>query len=114
MNKTVMSTKQVTTVLFEMEDNAKLKFLIKYGHELTIMARSAYAFKSEEVSNPKLLREINEISYRVFQAIKELEENIDEKLSFEGLSHWILCQEQKLDIQRVSMDTFNRTIQKCK
>ena len=109
-----MSIEQVRTELSEMKDSARLKFLIKYGHELTIMARDAYVFQSEEVLNPKLLRGINEILHRVFQAIRELEEKSEEKFSFEGLPHWISCQERDLDIQKASMNAINRVIQKCK
>lgn len=84
---TKMSAEEISKTLLKISDSKKMNFLIRYGNELTIMARGAYAFQSEEVANPKLLRWINEILHRVFQAISELERNSEEQFSLEGLPH---------------------------
>lgn len=109
-----MNFDEIDKKLSKMSEGSKLSFLIQYGHELTIMARGAYLFQSDEVANPKLLRGINEIQHRLFQAIRELSEESKDRFSLESISHWIACEDRNPDVQEASIKAFSRTLHKCK
>jgi hypothetical protein len=51
----------------------QIRFLVTLGHNLTIAARSNYAFQSPEVANPKGLRAINELQHRLFNHLRALQ-----------------------------------------
>jgi hypothetical protein len=51
----------------------QIRFLATFGHNLTIAARSTYAFQSPEVANPKGLRAINELQHRLFNHLRALQ-----------------------------------------
>lgn len=108
-----MNSAEISKILLAMEDRRRLSFSISYGHGLTTMARGAYVFQSDEVANPKLLRGINEILHRVFQAIRELETNSNNQFSTKGISHWISCEDRSNDLPEASINAFNRALQKC-
>ncbi len=108
-----MNSEEIDSQLKEFNSSQKIMFLLTYGHQLTIMAREAYEFQSPGVSNPRLLRDINEILHRVFQAIKEIEANSEECFSLSGISHWIYCADRSIDIQQASIQAYKRALEYC-
>ena len=44
----------------------RVRLLAFLGHEVTILGRLAYEYHAPGVTNPKLLREINEIQHQIF------------------------------------------------
>lgn len=88
----------------------KSRFLILYGHYLTIMARDAYEFQGAGVKKPRLLRDINEILHRVFQALRELEDDSENFFVLSGLAHWIACENREGDIVHASHQAFRMAI----
>jgi hypothetical protein len=51
----------------------QIRFLTILGHNLTVAARTYYAFQSPEVDNPKGLRAINELQHRLFNHLRALQ-----------------------------------------
>ena len=52
--------------------NDKIRFLSRFGWELTIVGRDAYELQTEELTHPARLRAINEIQHRVFSHLYSL------------------------------------------
>ncbi|MBV1908104.1 MAG: hypothetical protein KUG78_02225 [Kangiellaceae bacterium] len=108
MNKELVKEK-----LESLNDEDTVEFLLRYGHELTIHARSGYEFQGSGVDDARLLRDCNEILHRVFQAIREIINNSEKRFSLGGISHWIVAEERNETIQQASMQAFNRAMKKC-
>ena len=87
--------------------------LLAYGHSLTIMARDSYEFQGSGVIRPSLLRGVNEILHRVFQAVIELERPDTERFVYSGISNWISCEGKEAILQYASSQAFERAINKC-
>lgn len=47
----------------------QLLVLAAYAHELTILARDGYEAATEQLSDPRLVRRVNEVQHRVTSAI---------------------------------------------
>ena len=108
-----MNEAQVKEKLEKLDDSESIEFLLVYGHELTIQARAGYEFQGPGVTDPRLLRDCNEIQHRVFQAIKEVVGGSEKRFSLSGLSHWILAKERNDTIQQASIQAFIRASNKC-
>jgi hypothetical protein len=54
---------------------AQVKLLSRFGFNLTVAARDTYAAGSEALSDPRRLRQINEVQHRVFSHIGKLINN---------------------------------------
>ena len=68
-----MDTQTATTAFAALTPERQMRFLATLGHNLTITARSHYAFQSPEVANPKGLRAINELQHRLFNHLRALQ-----------------------------------------
>jgi len=109
----MMNSKQIEKEIGRLNNHEKSTLLLTYGHLLTIRARDAYEFQSPGVINPRLLRDINEILHRVFQALREIEVNDDSCFSLNGIHHWISCEEKQGDIVNASISAFSEALKKC-
>ena len=61
-----LNQQECEVILSDMTDAELSKLLSFLGHELTIIARMAYEFQGPGVTDPRLLRDLNEIQHRVF------------------------------------------------
>ena len=97
-----MNAKQIQQELDELSVAERMRLLICYGHQLTIVCRIAYEFQAPGVTDPQLLRDANEIHHRLYQAIRELERGEDSGYSVSGISNWISEPERRDEIQNAS------------
>src|SRR5438128_711453 len=58
--------------LASLQEQRKLLFLSKLGHELTIVGRNSYGPQTEELDKPAQLRKINEVQHRVLACLSQL------------------------------------------
>ena len=72
-----MNIEIVKTEFGELYSHRKFIALLTDGHQLTVTDRDAYELQESCIKKPHLLRDPNEIIYRVFLARKELEEESD-------------------------------------
>ena len=108
-----MNIEQIEIALEKLDSNQKKLLLITYGHKLTVVARGAYEFKGPGVDDPRLLRDINEIQHRVYQAIRELEIGSEKCFSVSGISHWICNKEKSDTINQASLQAFLMALKLC-
>lgn len=108
-----MDKSQIETELDKRKPADKMGLLLKYGHQLTIMCREAYEFQAPGVTNPRLLRDANEIHHRIYQAVRELTLGDEKGFSLTGISHWIAANERSEDIKKASIQAFKRAMEKC-
>jgi hypothetical protein len=108
-----MNADQVQKILNGLVVEDRLKLIISYGHELTIMCREAYEFQGSGVIIPRLLRDANEIHHRVYQAIRELAQGDEDGFSISGIAHWISENDRSVEIQSASIQAFERAVAKC-
>jgi hypothetical protein len=67
-----MESQTLSAAFAALTSEQQMRFLLNLGHNLTIAARTNYAFQSPEVVNPKALRAINEIQHRLFNHLRAL------------------------------------------
>ncbi|WP_212630799.1 hypothetical protein [Pseudomonas sp. KB-10] len=112
--KSSMKNEEIQIELDERNAHQKALLLLSYGHQLTVMSRESYEFQGAGVTNPRLLRDANEILHRVFQALTELQLQSEKSFSLSGISHWISCEEKTGSIVQASNQAFSMALQKCK
>lgn len=112
--KSSMKNEEIQIELDKRNTHQKALLLLSYGHQLTVMSREAYEFQGAGVTNPRLLRDANEILHRVFQALTELQLQSENCFSLSGVSHWISCEERTGSIVQASNEAFSMALQKCK
>jgi hypothetical protein len=61
-----MTSENELAIFTGLDEESRLLFLARYGHELTILARSAYAEEVSDKSARHFLRDINEIQHTLF------------------------------------------------
>ena len=52
-------------------EQAKVAFLSRLAHEITVCARSTYEAGTENISEPKVLRAYNELQHRVTGSLRD-------------------------------------------
>ncbi len=107
-----MNSEQIQKKLNDLDIEDRVKLLICYGHQLTIMCRDAYEFQGPGVTNPRLLRDANEIHHRIYQAIRELVRGENDGFSVSGISNWISAIERSEEIQSASIQAFKWALKK--
>jgi hypothetical protein len=70
-----MTTDEAITAFRSLSREQQIRFLVSYAHWLSLVGRNTYEAGTENVLNPKRLREINEVQHRVVgQTLKLLDE----------------------------------------
>ena len=82
-------------------------FLAQLGHQLTVVAREAYEFQGPGVNDPRWLRDLNEISHRIFPQIAALISGTPAPFSNDSLVGWLTA-EGKPKLRAVCLATFER------
>jgi len=83
------------------------RLLSYYGHQLTVLARSAYEFQGPGVSDPRLLRDLNEIQHRLLGQLASLSGSGAPEFGPEALASWLLG-EDRPHLQSELAAAFNR------
>lgn len=86
----------------------KMDFLIRLGHALTVMARETYEVEGEALTQPSLLRRINEIQHRIMGFLIALRTNDKQRYPDEVLVRIILEHSEDQDLQRQVQEEFSR------
>ena len=87
------------------------RLLALVGHELTILGRSAYEFQGPGVTDPRLLRDLNEIQHRVHGQLFSLTQRGKPDFSPDLLASWLFA-EGKPHLQQGLSFAFERAVQR--
>lgn len=68
------------------------RFLALLGHELTILGRTAYEFQAPSVTDPRLLRDLNEIHHRIYNQLSSLASGAKPSYSPDTLASLLLAE----------------------
>jgi len=70
-----MNTKEALEIFSDLSSEEKANFLARLAFELTIMARDTYEVGTDDLTNPKLMRSINEIQHRILSQLSAILRN---------------------------------------
>ena len=98
--------------LAEMSPKMQAAFLAKLGHAYTVSARESYEFQGPGVTNPRVLRDFNEVHHRVYAQLSALLAQDKGAFPPDVLASW-LCGEGKDEAFRTaSLNAFEHCLQK--
>lgn len=103
-------------ILREIESRSskeKVTLLLTYGHQLSVMARTAYEFQRPGVEKPRLLRDINEINHRIYPQVQSLISSKKPKFPFSEITSWISGEGKNEETQNASIQAFKRALGLC-
>jgi hypothetical protein len=105
-----LTQKGCEAVLAEMTPQRQAQFLTRLGHMYTVYARDAYEFQGPGVTNPRLLRDFNEVHHRIYAQLTGLLMDGKDVFPPDILAVW-LCGEGRDDAFRVvSLEVFERCL----
>jgi hypothetical protein len=87
------------------------RLLALVGHELTILGRFAYEFQGPGVTDPRMLRDLNEIQHRLHGQLFSLLHRQRPDFSPDLLTSWLLA-EDKPHLQKGLALAFERAVQR--
>jgi hypothetical protein len=67
-----LTQKDCERILEDMSEREQTTFLARFGYYLTIVGREAYEFQGPGVTNPRWLRDLNELHHRVHSQTRSL------------------------------------------
>ncbi|CAN5446605.1 hypothetical protein BH20ACI1_BH20ACI1_22700 [soil metagenome] len=70
-----MNKNEVIEIFSDLSNNEKAAFLAQLAWELTVAARETYKVGTEDLTNPKLMRLINEIQHRILSQLSAILRN---------------------------------------
>ncbi len=105
-----MSDVELTRAFSQCSGDEKLNFLLRFAHELTIIARATYEVGTEELTNPSRLRAINEIQHRVTSFAIALRQEDANRYPDEVLVQIILDHPDDPELQRQLRRAFERLV----
>lgn len=96
-----------------MSDRELSQLLSFLGHELTLIARTAYEFQGSGVTDPRFLRELNEIQHRVFGQLMAIGRGQrSDYLPVEVLTSWLLAENKPSRLKLEVAYAFERALQR--
>ena len=84
-----LTQQQCRDALEKMSPREELRFLARFGHRLTVVARGTYEFQAPGVTDPRSLRNFNEIHHRIYAQIRSLVVNEKRDFDSESLASWL-------------------------
>ena len=109
MTITPQECESLISGMTDAELSALLSFL---GHELTIIARTAYEFQGPGVTDPRLLRDLNEIQHRVFGQLMAIARGRRSSyLPADTLVAWLLAEDKPARLKQEVAYAFGRALQ---
>jgi hypothetical protein len=97
-------------ILGEMSGVEQARFLARLGHCLTIVGREAYEFQGPEVTNARLLRDLNEIYHRIYAQIASLAFGGSPAFPPDVLASWLMAEEKSEQLQQSCLTAFERAL----
>lgn len=85
-------------------------FLCHLGHKLTVAGRFAYEFQAPGVTNPRLLRDLNEIHHRIYPQIRGLLQLGTGPFDAESLSAWLAGEDRSQELQSACLSAFEQCL----
>ena len=67
-----MNTKEAIEIFSDLSNEEKADFLARLAFELTIAARDAYEVGTGDLTNPQLIRSVNEIQHRILSQLSAI------------------------------------------
>ena len=106
-----VNQQECESLLSSMTD-AELSMLLSFlGHELTIIARMAYEFPGPGVTDPRLLRDLNEIQHRVFGQLMAIAcGRRSNYLPVDVLVSWLLAEDKPEHLKQEVTHAFERAL----
>lgn len=95
-------------MLTNIPESEQAVFLARLGHFLTVVARDAYEFQGPDVTNPRLLRDLNEIHHRIYSQIRSLILGSEHCFPPEALASWLSAEGKSKELQAFCLDAFER------
>ena len=86
------------------------QLLSLFGHELTVLGRSSYEFQGPGVTDPRLLRDLNEIQHRVYGQLASLTRCGQPDFPADILASWLFG-EEKPHLQQGLASAFERALE---
>ncbi len=83
-----------TQVLAAMPPSHQQQFLASLGHWITVVGRLAYEFQGPGVTDPRLLRDLNEIHHRIYAQINSIARDGKPQFDPESMASWLLGEEK--------------------
>jgi hypothetical protein len=84
-------------------------FLAQFGHKLSLLARQAYEIGGSGVADPKLLRDLNDITHRIFSQVAALLAGKSPPFDNDVLVSWLVA-EGKPHLHDKCLAAFERVI----
>ena len=107
-----ISSQECESILSGMTDGELSRLLSLLGHELTVIARTAYEFQGPGVTDPRFLRDLNEIQHRVFgQLIAIARGRRADYLPVDVLVSWLLAENKPSRLKLEVSYAFDRALQ---
>ncbi|MBC3873589.1 hypothetical protein [Undibacterium flavidum] len=101
-----LTKKDCEKMLANMPASEQSVFLAQLGHFLTVVAREAYEFQGSGVTNPRLLRDLNEIHHRIYSQIRSLTLGSEQSFPPEALASWLSAEGKSKELQDVCLNAF--------
>ena len=108
----IMDWLKIKSILESYELEERVKVLIAYGHQLTIMSREGYVFQGPGLTDPQLLRDANEIHHRLYPALNGLVQSDSAESSIDSISRWIASDESNETIRNASLIAFQMAVER--
>lgn len=70
-----MNKNEAIEIFSDLSNNEKAGFLAQLAWELTVAARETYRVGTDDLTNPKLLRSINELQHRILSQLSAILRN---------------------------------------
>ena len=105
-----------TEILKEFEvlnSKEQVALLLAYGHQLSVLARTAYEFQGPGVEKPRLLRDVNEINHRIYPQLESLISGKNPEFPYSEISSWISGEGKNEETQETSIQAFERALSLC-
>ena len=99
------------SALSVLSDGEQARFLALFGHELTILARTAYEFQAPGVIDPRLLRDLNEIHHRIYNQLSSLARDAKPSYSPDILASLLLA-EHRTHLRPALSQAFGRALER--
>jgi hypothetical protein len=108
-----MNHEKILKVLESLSSKEQISLLLAYGHQLSVLARTAYEFQGTGVEKPRLLRDVNEINHRIYPQVNSLVSSKSPELPNSEISSWISGEGRNEETQNASTQAFERALSLC-
>jgi hypothetical protein len=109
----MMTQADCEKALRSMTPTEQAHFLGILGHTLTVAARRVYEFQGPGVTNPRLLRDLNEIHHRIYPQIRSLISGGEPTFDPETMASWLAGEERSAELQKACLRAFEESMMRA-